>query len=90
MSLVVRILAFVVVVALQHMSMEAQLARKQEALLEHLQNYGNVRASEIYPVLQGPYNGITGARRAYRYVMWPQRNECWSASGSVTVDLWQT
>ncbi len=41
--------------SLQHMSHDAQLRRKQEALLLHLQQTGNVEANEIYPVLQGPH-----------------------------------
>jgi len=55
--------------SLQHMSMEAQLARKQAALLEHLQQSGNVRASEIFPVLQGPlWNYRRKARLSVRDV----------------------
>lgn len=41
--------------SLQHMSHAAQLRRKQEALLLHLQQTGNVEAHEIYPILQGPH-----------------------------------
>jgi len=55
--------------SLQHMSMEAQLARKQEALLAHLQQSGNVKADQIYPVLQGPkWNYRRKARLSVRDV----------------------
>lgn len=55
--------------SLQHMSHDAQLARKQEALLLHLQQTGHVEAGEIYPVLQGPqWNYRRKARLSVRDV----------------------
>ncbi len=55
--------------SLQHMSMKAQLSRKQETLLAHLEAYGNVHAGEIYPVLQGPqWNYRRKARLSVRDV----------------------
>jgi len=55
--------------SLQHMSHDAQLQRKQEALLLHLQQTGNVQATEIYPVLQGPqWNYRRKARLSVRDV----------------------
>jgi len=60
--------------SLQHMSMEAQLARKQAALLEHFRQSGNVHASEIYPVLQGPqWNYRRKARLSVRDVAAKER-----------------
>ena len=55
--------------SLQHMSQDAQLRRKQEALLLHLQQTGNVQATEIYPVLLGPlWNYRRKARLSVRDV----------------------
>ncbi len=41
--------------SLQHMSMPAQLARKQAGLIEHLEQTGKVRPGEVYEALQGPH-----------------------------------
>ncbi len=40
--------------SLQHMSMQAQLTRKQAKLFQHLKELGQLEASEKYPVLSGP------------------------------------
>ena len=60
--------------SLQHMSQDAQLLRKQEALLLHLQQTGNVQANETYPVLQGPlWNYRRKARLSVRDVAAKER-----------------
>lgn len=59
--------------SLQHMSIVAQLARKQESLLVHLQQTGNVEPEVIYPPLTGPqWNYRRKARLSVRDV--PAKN----------------
>ena len=60
--------------SLQHMSMKAQLARKQAGLLEQLQQLGNVQPDETYPVLEGPHwNYRRKARMSVRDVAAKER-----------------
>lgn len=55
--------------SLQHLSMDAQLARKQAGLLQHLQDTGRVEAASIYPPLCGPeWNYRRKARLSVRDV----------------------
>ena len=55
--------------SLQHMSTDAQLANKQDALLDHLQQTGNVKPDEIYAALEGPqWNYRRKARLSVRDV----------------------
>jgi len=55
--------------SLQHLSMDAQLARKQALLLQHLQDTGQVEALSIYPPLCGPeWNYRRKARLSVRDV----------------------
>ncbi len=60
--------------SLQHMSGAAQLARKQNDLLEHLRRAGPVKPGEIYTALEGPWwNYRRKARLSVRYVPAKQR-----------------
>ena len=55
--------------SLQHMSVDAQLARKQDDLLAHLRQTGNVEPGENYAPLQGPqWNYRRKARLSVRDV----------------------
>jgi 23S rRNA (uracil1939-C5)-methyltransferase len=40
--------------SLQHMSMDAQLARKEDVLLQYLEHTGHVKAESVYAPLRGP------------------------------------
>lgn len=54
----------------QHISHEAQLAAKQQSLLEQLQHFGQVTPREILPALTGPIWGYrTKARLGVKYVI---------------------
>lgn len=58
---------------LQHMSADAQVARKQEALLDQLRQTGSVEPEEIYPALEAPqWNYRRKARLSVRNV--PAKN----------------
>ncbi len=60
--------------SLQHMSMDAQLARKQTALLQALKNTGQVEPILIYPPLSGPeWNYRRKARLSVRDVAAKER-----------------
>lgn len=53
----------------QHVSHAAQLAAKQQSLLEQLAHFGQVQAQEIMPALTGPQLGYrTKARLGVRFV----------------------
>lgn len=55
--------------SLQHMSIDAQVARKQAALLQHLEVTGQVKPEEIYPPLTGhPWSYRRKARLSVRDV----------------------
>lgn len=56
--------------SMQHISMDSQLAFKQEVLLEQLLHFGNVIPAEILPPLSGKPLGYRGkARLGVRYVI---------------------
>ncbi len=60
--------------SLQHMSMDAQLARKQAALLESLQNTGQVEPASVFAPLSGPqWNYRRKARLSVRDVAAKER-----------------
>lgn len=55
--------------SLQHLSMDAQLERKEKALLQHLQDTGQVQAASVYAPLSGPqWNYRRKARLSVRDV----------------------
>ena len=55
--------------SLQHVSMDIQLARKEAALLEQLQDLGQVQPAQVYPSLSGPlWNYRRKARLSVRDV----------------------
>lgn len=55
--------------SLQHMSSEAQMALKQEVLLEQLHHIAQCKPKEILPALQGPQNGYRRkARMGVKFV----------------------
>ena len=59
---------------LQHMSMEAQLARKEATLLRCLQDTGHVEPAHLYTPLSGPeWNYRRKARLSVRHVVAKQR-----------------
>jgi len=56
--------------AQQHISPAAQLAAKQQSLLEQLEHFGQVKAANILPTLTGPLWGYrTKARLGVKYVI---------------------
>ncbi len=60
--------------AQQHISSEAQLAAKQQSLLEQLQHFGQVQPEQILPPLTGPIWGYRNkGRLGVRYVIKKQK-----------------